>query len=130
MPRGVQVDRGQCDLNRGLQPCRWCLSLVYTLFFRLLLALDFIMTFLSKLVAFAFTMSASAWRIDTHHHAVPPAYLKALEANGGDGTGFPTPDWSVDATLNSLNLAKSAIGEATAHHLLYPFCLHVQVSSL
>ncbi|OGM45328.1 hypothetical protein ABOM_005618 [Aspergillus bombycis] len=44
-----------------------------------------------------------ARRIDVHHHYLPPAYLKALEAAGGDPSGFPTPSWSIDADQQLCN---------------------------
>ncbi|KAJ5952567.1 uncharacterized protein N7479_010980 [Penicillium vulpinum] len=33
-------------------------------------------------------------KIDTHHHFVPPFYAKALEEQGGDPSGWPTPLWN------------------------------------
>ncbi|WAO82872.1 Amidohydro-rel domain-containing protein [Fusarium falciforme] len=33
-------------------------------------------------------------RIDTHIHVIPPSYLKALNENGGDPSGWPTPSWT------------------------------------
>ncbi|KAI5463062.1 hypothetical protein BGZ63DRAFT_412742 [Mariannaea sp. PMI_226] len=51
-----------------------------------------------------FTWAVSAQRIDTHFHALPPAYLDALAAAGGDPSGYPTPEWSLDAAIKSMNL--------------------------
>ncbi|KAH8697706.1 putative 2-amino-3-carboxymuconate-6-semialdehyde decarboxylase [Talaromyces proteolyticus] len=33
-------------------------------------------------------------KIDTHHHIVPSFYAKAIEEQGGDPSGWPTPKWS------------------------------------
>ncbi|KAE8317309.1 hypothetical protein BDV41DRAFT_561541 [Aspergillus transmontanensis] len=33
-------------------------------------------------------------KIDTHHHCVPSFYAKAVEEQGGDPSGWPTPHWS------------------------------------
>ncbi|KAJ0421525.1 hypothetical protein BJY00DRAFT_300906 [Aspergillus carlsbadensis] len=33
-------------------------------------------------------------KIDTHHHCVPPFYAKAIEEQGGDPSGWPTPHWT------------------------------------
>ncbi|KAJ5743725.1 hypothetical protein N7533_008595 [Penicillium manginii] len=33
-------------------------------------------------------------KIDTHHHFVPDFYAKAVEEQGGDPSGWPTPSWS------------------------------------
>ncbi|CAG8218752.1 unnamed protein product [Penicillium salamii] len=33
-------------------------------------------------------------KIDTHHHIVPSFYAKAIEEQGGDPSGWPTPHWS------------------------------------
>lgn len=34
-------------------------------------------------------------KIDTHHHFVPDFYAKAVKEEGGDPSGWPTPEWSV-----------------------------------
>jgi 6-methylsalicylate decarboxylase len=42
-------------------------------------------------------------RIDTHHHMVPPDYKKALrEAGIGDAGGRTMPDWSPEASLQTM----------------------------
>ncbi|KAJ9139175.1 Amidohydrolase 2 [Pleurostoma richardsiae] len=33
--------------------------------------------------------------IDTHIHVLTPSYVKALEENGGDPSGWPTPAWTL-----------------------------------
>ncbi len=38
-------------------------------------------------------------RIDVHTHLVPPFWAKALEAHGGDPSGWAAPDWSPEALL-------------------------------
>lgn len=35
-------------------------------------------------------------KIDTHHHIVPAFYTRAVEENGGDPSGWPTPEWSLE----------------------------------
>lgn len=50
----------------------------------------------------------SSWYLtDTHIHAIPPDYAAALQEAGGDPSGFPTPDWSVQGTFNSLDTTHS-----------------------
>ncbi|KAI8683375.1 Amidohydro-rel domain-containing protein [Fusarium keratoplasticum] len=49
-------------------------------------------------------------RIDTHFHALPPAYLDALAAAGGDPSGYPTPEWSLDAAIKSMKSIDTALG--------------------
>lgn len=53
---------------------------------------------------------ASAMSIDTHFHALPPAYIDALSAAGGDPSGYPTPEWSVEAALKSMALVGTSLG--------------------
>ncbi|KAH8154486.1 uncharacterized protein LAJ45_01013 [Morchella importuna] len=43
-------------------------------------------------------MTQSLGKIDVHHHFVPQAYADALEACGGDPSGWKLPSWSLDAT--------------------------------
>ncbi|KAJ5555990.1 hypothetical protein N7513_003632 [Penicillium frequentans] len=50
------------------------------------------------------------YRIDTHHHFLPQEYRDALEAAGGDPSGWPTPDWSPEASLQ--NMASNGIRKA------------------
>ncbi|KAF2143574.1 uncharacterized protein K452DRAFT_325544 [Aplosporella prunicola CBS 121167] len=38
-------------------------------------------------------------RIDVHHHYVPPFYATALQEHGGDPSGWPIPNWTVEADL-------------------------------
>lgn len=47
---------------------------------------------------------------DTHIHAIPPAYANALAASGGDPSGYPTPDWSIEDTVESLAIVGSSHG--------------------
>ncbi|KAH8433311.1 amidohydrolase family protein [Aspergillus melleus] len=49
-------------------------------------------------------------RIDNHFHALPPAYIAALNAAGGDPSGYPTPEWTVDAAIKSMNDVGSSVG--------------------
>lgn len=71
------------------------------------------MTNLCRYLALAATFSSAlaAQRIDTHIHALPPPYIKALEAAGGDPSGYPTPDWALDATIQSMNVLQTSVGE-------------------
>ncbi|KIJ36684.1 hypothetical protein M422DRAFT_232253 [Sphaerobolus stellatus SS14] len=39
---------------------------------------------------------SSPRRIDVHHHFIPPSYRTALEANGGDPSGWHIPEWTVE----------------------------------
>jgi len=54
-------------------------------------------------------------RIDTHLHALPQAYIDAVVTNGGDPSGFPTPSWSIDAAVASMDSLNISIG------MSYPF---------
>jgi predicted TIM-barrel fold metal-dependent hydrolase len=50
-------------------------------------------------------------RIDTHHHMIPPDYRKALQKAGiDDAGGRAFPDWSVEASLETM----AELGIATA----------------
>jgi len=62
-------------------------------------------------LAATFTSVMSAQRIDTHIHALPPVYIKALEAGGGDPSGYPTPDWTLDAAISSMDALQTSVGE-------------------
>ncbi|KAJ4183029.1 hypothetical protein NW759_017101 [Fusarium solani] len=57
-----------------------------------------------------FGSAAYSQRIDTHFHALPPAYLKALSAAGGDPSGYPTPEWSLDAAMKSMDMIETSLG--------------------
>lgn len=49
------------------------------------------------------------WHLtDTHIHALPPAYKAALAQAGGDPSGYPTPEWSINGTLQSMDSVNSA----------------------
>ena len=42
-------------------------------------------------------------RVDTHHHAIPPEYRKALQNAGiADSGGRALPEWSVEASLHTM----------------------------
>lgn len=49
--------------------------------------------------------------IDTHFHALPQAYLQALTEAGGDPSRFPTPNWSIDSAIGSLDAVGSSLGK-------------------
>ncbi|PWY68599.1 2-amino-3-carboxymuconate-6-semialdehyde decarboxylase [Aspergillus heteromorphus CBS 117.55] len=55
-------------------------------------------------------------KIDTHHHFVPQFYAQAVEDAGGDPSGWPTPRWTPEASLTSMdkNGTKKAILSLTA----------------
>lgn len=42
-------------------------------------------------------------RIDTHFHALPPVYIDAINAAGGDPSGFPTPPWSPEIAIAEMD---------------------------
>ncbi|KAJ5555997.1 amidohydrolase family protein [Penicillium frequentans] len=54
--------------------------------------------------------------IDTHHHYVPDFYAQAVEAAGGDPSGWPTPSWSPHGSVESMkrNGSTKAILSLTA----------------
>ncbi|KAK0659784.1 hypothetical protein QBC41DRAFT_286793 [Cercophora samala] len=56
------------------------------------------------------TSAAPGGLIDVHIHALPPAYVAAVEAAGGDPSGFPSPTWSPEAAVNSLDLSGASLG--------------------
>ncbi|KAK6544883.1 hypothetical protein TWF694_001562 [Orbilia ellipsospora] len=41
-------------------------------------------------------------KIDVHHHFVPEFYVKALEANGGDPSGWTIPKWSLESSETTM----------------------------
>ncbi|KAI8144090.1 hypothetical protein BJV82DRAFT_667928 [Fennellomyces sp. T-0311] len=41
--------------------------------------------------------------IDTHIHVVTKSYSDAIEAAGGDPSGYPVPSWSVESCLKFMN---------------------------
>ena len=43
---------------------------------------------------------ATAPRIDTHHHIVPPAYAAWLRKKAIEAGGMPIPDWSARMPLS------------------------------
>lgn len=42
-------------------------------------------------------------KIDTHHHIVPDFYARAVEEAGGDPSGWPTPQWTLDMSKQIMN---------------------------
>lgn len=46
----------------------------------------------------------SSRRIDVHHHIVPDFYSEAVESNGDDPSGWPTPRWTVQQAKDSMSL--------------------------
>ncbi|KAK3934696.1 hypothetical protein QBC46DRAFT_399178 [Diplogelasinospora grovesii] len=55
-------------------------------------------------------------KIDLHHHIVPDFYARAVEDNGGDPSGWPTPKWSPSSSrmiMKHLGI-QSAIVSVTA----------------
>ncbi|KAK4184202.1 2-amino-3-carboxymuconate-6-semialdehyde decarboxylase [Podospora australis] len=47
--------------------------------------------------------------IDVHFHALPLSYNAAVKAAGGDGTGFPSPPWSPEQAIQSMNITGSSL---------------------
>ncbi|KAH6894648.1 hypothetical protein B0T10DRAFT_527370 [Thelonectria olida] len=58
----------------------------------------------------AFSSVVFGDRIDTHFHSLPPAYLDALAAAGGDPSGYPTPSWSLDEAVKSMKSIGTSLG--------------------
>jgi hypothetical protein len=59
----------------------------------------------------AITSALAFERVDTHIHALPAPYIEALEAAGGDPSGYLTPNWTLEATIGSMNQVNTDIGE-------------------
>lgn len=74
--------------------------------------------FILGLLALCATSIMAAGRIDTHFHALPPQYIDALNKNGGDPSGFKTPDWSLDAAIKSMDAVGTSLGTLTSS----PYC--------
>ncbi|KAK5996380.1 6-methylsalicylic acid decarboxylase [Cladobotryum mycophilum] len=55
-------------------------------------------TILSHILMF-FSKRVSGSRIDTHIHVLTPAFIKALEENGGDPAGWVTPTWTIEECI-------------------------------
>lgn len=43
-------------------------------------------------------------RVDTHHHIVPDFYAQAVEAAGGDPSGWATPQWSLQSAKEQMSI--------------------------
>ncbi|KAL2136763.1 hypothetical protein VTI74DRAFT_1804 [Chaetomium olivicolor] len=54
--------------------------------------------------------AVTGFRVDTHFHALPPAYQSAVAAAGGDPSRASFPDWSPEDAIKSLNLAETSLG--------------------
>ncbi|ETS81654.1 hypothetical protein PFICI_06656 [Pestalotiopsis fici W106-1] len=63
----------------------------------------------SVVVANSYAFNTSG-RIDTHLHALPPAYIEAVNAAGGDPSGFPTPFWSPEFAISEMDEFGTAFG--------------------
>lgn len=68
--------------------------------------------FVCGLVAFGSALFTTG-RIDTHFHALPPPYVDTLEEAGGDPSGYPTPIWSLEASVKSMDAIGTSIGTFT-----------------
>jgi predicted TIM-barrel fold metal-dependent hydrolase len=42
-------------------------------------------------------------RIDVHQHLMPPFYARAMEANGGDPSDSPMPEWSPELAIDYMD---------------------------
>lgn len=52
------------------------------------------------------------YRIDVHHHVVPPFWADALPAHGGDPSGWTAPKWSPESDIemqDKLGIAKAVL---------------------
>ena len=65
---------------------------------------------LCQLAAFVTVVSSSSGRVDALFHALPPAYLAAVEAAGGDPSGYPSPEWSLAAAVKSMDAVGTSTG--------------------
>lgn len=72
--------------------------------------MQFIMLKILSLVRAFLTATTSEARIDTHIHALPQVYLDAVSRAGGDPSGFPTPEWSIEETLRSMDRVGTSHG--------------------
>ncbi|KAJ3074312.1 GTPase-activating protein [Podochytrium sp. JEL0797] len=54
------------------------------------------------------SVEKAAFRVDTHFHIIPDFYRDAVEAAGGDPSGFPkvTPTWTLEAAKERMSLLK------------------------
>ena len=59
----------------------------------------------------AFTSVLASRRVDSHIHVLPPQYVYAINEAGGDPSGYPTPAWSLAATIESMNQIDTDIGK-------------------
>lgn len=68
---------------------------------------------LCSALAFAsvFGTALGGKKIDTHFHALPPAYVDTLKAAGGDPSGYDTPDWALEAAVSSMNTVGTSVGK-------------------
>ncbi|QGI82559.1 hypothetical protein CEK25_009288 [Fusarium fujikuroi] len=58
----------------------------------------------------AFTAALASSRIDTHLHVLPPAFAAAINAAGGDPTGYTTPHWTLEGMIASMDRTSTDIG--------------------
>ncbi|CRG89671.1 hypothetical protein PISL3812_06710 [Talaromyces islandicus] len=66
---------------------------------------------LASAVSFPSVISTFSGHLaDTHIYAIPPVYANALASAGGDPSGYPTPDWCIGGTIESLALIGSSYG--------------------
>ena len=49
-------------------------------------------------------------RVDVHQHVVPPIWASALDAHGGDPSGWKSPAWSPDAAIAFMDSQSIATG--------------------
>lgn len=53
---------------------------------------------------------SNVFKIDTHHHIVPPRYAAWLESRGINAGGLPIPSWSIEGSLDLMDA--SGIGSS------------------
>ncbi|KAF5539114.1 2-amino-3-carboxymuconate-6-semialdehyde decarboxylase [Fusarium mexicanum] len=61
----------------------------------------------------AFSTALASTRIDTHLHVLPPAFAAAIDAAGGDPTGYGTPDWTLEGMMASMERTSTDIASLT-----------------
>ncbi|KAK6355281.1 hypothetical protein TWF696_004393 [Orbilia brochopaga] len=57
-------------------------------------------------------MTGPPTKVDVHHHFVPDFYVQALEANGGDPSGWTIPKWTLESSeklMESLDIGTTIL---------------------
>ncbi|CVK98726.1 uncharacterized protein FPRN_04034 [Fusarium proliferatum] len=74
--------------------------------------LDTALTSLCRALALssAFATALASTQIDTHLHVLPPVFAAAIDAAGGDPTGYATPHWTLEGMISSMGRTRTDIG--------------------